>query len=250
MVQIEDCGRNIQVGRRLKISEIQFADGLRQPIQHHVEEADDEPDESSDENPMQLASVETKQYNVDGTLQEDKIDSELSKTQRTQNYEFDADGNLAQHIEYIPYGEVFVEERNSQFSTNFLFNAKELDNETGLYYYGARYLDPTGAMWLSVDPLFEKYAGMSPYNYCAGNPVKYIDPDGNVFETAWDLFNVALDIKSLGENLSNGNYGAAFVDGLSLIGDGAAVILPGVPGGFGTAVKAARATDKAIRQIR
>lgn len=107
-----------------------------------------------------------------------------------------------------------------------------------------------GAMWLSVDPLFEKYAGMSPYNYCAGNPVKYIDPDGNVFETAWDLFNVALDIKSLEENLSNGNYGAAFVDGLSLIGDGAAVILPGVPGGFGTAVKAARATDKAIDVVK
>ena len=81
-------------------------------------------------------------------------------------------------MEYIPYGEVFVEERNNSFSTNYLFNAKELDNETGLYYYGARYLDPTGAMWLSVDPLFEKYAGMSPYNYCMGNPVKLVDPDG------------------------------------------------------------------------
>jgi RHS repeat-associated protein len=94
------------------------------------------------------------------------------------SYVTDADGNIAQHVEYIPYGEVFVEERNSQFSTNFLFNAKELDNETGLYYYGARYLDPTGAMWLSVDPMWEKYAGMSPYNYCAGNPVKLVDPDG------------------------------------------------------------------------
>ena len=94
------------------------------------------------------------------------------------SYVTDADGNIAQHVEYIPYGEVFVEERNSQFSTNFLFNAKELDNETGLYYYGARYLDPTGGMWLSVDPLFEKYAGMSPYNYCMGNPVKLVDPDG------------------------------------------------------------------------
>ena len=71
-----------------------------------------------------------------------------------------------------------MEERNNSFSTNYLFNAKELDNETGLYYYGARYLDPTGAMWLSVDPLFEKYAGMTPYNYCAGNPVKLVDPDG------------------------------------------------------------------------
>ena len=94
------------------------------------------------------------------------------------SYVTDADGNIAQHVEYIPYGEVFVEERNSQFSTNFLFNAKELDNETGLYYYGARYLDPTGAMWLSVDPMWEKYAGMSPYNYCMGNPVNATDPTG------------------------------------------------------------------------
>ncbi len=98
------------------------------------------------------------------------------------SYVTDADGNIAQHIEYIPYGEVFVEERNNSFSTNFLFNAKELDNETGLYYYGARYLDPTGAMWLSVDPMWEKYAGMSPYNYCAGNPVKLVDPDGRNVE--------------------------------------------------------------------
>ena len=48
------------------------------------------------------------------------------------SYVTDADGNIAQHIEYIPYDEVFVEERNSQFSTSYLFNAKELDNETGL----------------------------------------------------------------------------------------------------------------------
>ena len=94
------------------------------------------------------------------------------------SYVTDADGNIAQHVEYIPYGEVFVEERNSQFSTNFLFNAKELDNETGLYYYGARYLDPTGAMWLSVDPLYEKNISATPYNYCFGNPLKYIDPNG------------------------------------------------------------------------
>ena len=94
------------------------------------------------------------------------------------SYVTDADGNIAQHVEYIPYGEVFVEERNNSFSTNYLFNAKELDNETGLYYYGARYLDPTGAMWLSVDPMWEEYAGMSPYNYCAGNPVVVVDAEG------------------------------------------------------------------------
>ncbi|MCQ2082471.1 MAG: RHS repeat-associated core domain-containing protein, partial [Lachnospiraceae bacterium] len=79
---------------------------------------------------------------------------------------------------YIPYGEIFVEESDNKGVMPYLFNAKELDEETGLYFYGARYLDPTGTMWLSVDPLFEKYVGMSPYGYCAGNPVRYIDPNG------------------------------------------------------------------------
>ena len=77
------------------------------------------------------------------------------------------------------YDDIQKDNIGARFSElGFTFNAKELDNETGLYYYGARYLDPTGAMWLSVDPLFEKYAGMSPYNYCSGNPVKMVDPDG------------------------------------------------------------------------
>ncbi|MEE0912737.1 MAG: RHS repeat-associated core domain-containing protein [Paludibacteraceae bacterium] len=52
------------------------------------------------------------------------------------------------------YGEVFIEERNGTWNTPYLFNGKELDEETGLYYYGARYLNPTSGMWLSMDPLF------------------------------------------------------------------------------------------------
>ena len=90
----------------------------------------------------------------------------------------DADGNISQSVTYIPYGEIFVEERNGTWNTPYLFNGKELDVETGLYYYGARYLNPTNGMWLSTDPLFEKYVGMSPYNYCMLNPVMMVDPDG------------------------------------------------------------------------
>ena len=73
-----------------------------------------------------------------------------------------------------------MEERNGSWTSPYLFNAKELDEETGLYYYGAHYLDHTTAVWLSTDPLQEKYPGMSPYNYCAGNPVKLVDPDGRL----------------------------------------------------------------------
>jgi len=90
----------------------------------------------------------------------------------------DADGNVAQHIEYIPFGEVFVEEKNNSWSTPYKFNAKELDEETGLYYYGARYYDPKTSVWLSVDPLAEKYPNVDSYVYCHNNPVNMIDPDG------------------------------------------------------------------------
>ena len=96
----------------------------------------------------------------------------------------DADGEVTQHVAYIPYGEVFIEERNGIWNTPYLFNAKELDEETGLYYYGARYLNPKDTRWLSVDPMFEKYVGMSPYNYCAGNPVRLVDPNGRTIDEA------------------------------------------------------------------
>ena len=90
----------------------------------------------------------------------------------------DNDGNVVQSVAYIPYGEVFIEERNGTWNTPYLFNGKELDEETGLYYYGARYLNPTNGMWLSTDPLFEDYKGVSPYAYCMGNPVKMTDVEG------------------------------------------------------------------------
>ncbi|MBQ0116629.1 MAG: RHS repeat-associated core domain-containing protein [Flavobacterium sp.] len=68
----------------------------------------------------------------------------------------------------------------------YKFNAKELDQSTGLYYYGARYEVYTAlvevilkiSVWLSVDPLAEQMPSWSPYNYAFNNPIKFIDPDG------------------------------------------------------------------------
>ena len=61
----------------------------------------------------------------------------------------------------------------------YSFNAKELDEETGMYYYEARYYKPP--VFTSRDPLFEKYFWMSPYAYCANNPMKYVDPSGMLY---------------------------------------------------------------------
>lgn len=81
-------------------------------------------------------------------------------------------------MEYLPFGELLVEEHLNSYNSPFKFNAKEFDAETGNYYYGVRYLNPKWSMWLGVDPLAEKYPSWSSYNYVLNNPLRYIDPDG------------------------------------------------------------------------
>ncbi|MFV0290221.1 MAG: RHS repeat domain-containing protein [Mangrovibacterium sp.] len=94
------------------------------------------------------------------------------------SYITNLDGEVVQHVEYVPLGEVFIEERNNTWNTPFLFNGKEYDSETGLYYYGARYYNARISLWYGVDPLAEKYPGVSAYAYCVNNPVKLIDEEG------------------------------------------------------------------------
>ena len=58
-------------------------------------------------------------------------------------------------------------------------NAKEFDEETGMYYYGARYYNPRLSIWLSNDSEEDKHPNSTTYCYAANNPIKFIDPDGN-----------------------------------------------------------------------
>ena len=96
------------------------------------------------------------------------------------NYITNLDGEVSQHIEYVPFGEVFIEERNNTWNTPYLFNAKEFDEETGMYYYGARYYEPKLSLWLSVDPLEENLPSSSTYSYAANNPIRFIDMEGKI----------------------------------------------------------------------
>ena len=88
------------------------------------------------------------------------------------------DGEVSQRIEYVPLGEVFIEERNNTWNTPYLFNAKELDEEMGMYYYGARYYEPRLSLWISCDPKHGKYPYFTTYCYALNNPIKFVDPDG------------------------------------------------------------------------
>lgn len=63
-------------------------------------------------------------------------------------------------------------------NSSYTFSAKEKDAETGYSYFGSRYYSSDLSIWLSVDPMAGKYPSLSSYTYCANNPVKVVDPDG------------------------------------------------------------------------
>jgi len=88
------------------------------------------------------------------------------------------EGIATQFVAYLPFGESFVDEHSSRKEMPYKFNAKELDCETGLYYYVARYYDPMMGMFLTPDLLAEKYYSVSTYAYVGNNPVRLIDPNG------------------------------------------------------------------------
>ena len=94
------------------------------------------------------------------------------------SYITDDKANITQYDAYLPYGELLVDEHSSSKDMPYKFNGKELDEETGLYYYGARYMDPKISMWLGVDPLREKYPSVTGYCYTMDNPIGLMDPTG------------------------------------------------------------------------
>jgi RHS repeat-associated protein len=113
-------------------------------------------------------------------------------------------------VEYTPYGELWIEKASaaSNLDIPYRFTGKERDGETGLYYYGARYLNPQTGLWLSVDPAMGEYVPQAPineeakkhnqnlpgmggvynyinlhvYHYAGNNPVKLTDPDGRIIQ--------------------------------------------------------------------
>jgi RHS repeat-associated protein len=86
-----------------------------------------------------------------------------------------SNGSMVNREEYYPFGETcfgaFAKKR-------YRYVGKEKDNETGLYYYGARYYAPWTCRFVSVDPLADRYAQLAPYNYAANNPIGDLDIDG------------------------------------------------------------------------
>ena len=94
-------------------------------------------------------------------------------------------GEVVETNDYYPFGSRWDVAAGLKDDTNrFRYNSKEEQFNFGTPYidYGARQYDPVLGRWFAQDPLSEKYYGISPYAFCAGNPVKYLDSDGRYFD--------------------------------------------------------------------
>jgi RHS repeat-associated protein len=123
----------------------------------------------------------------------------------------DLDGEAYELFLYNPWGEQLHHwsSNSSSWTSPYRFNAKELDPETGLSYYGARYYQSKLGVWLSVDPLANEMMAWSPFTFNYQNPVFFFDPNGKkptIYVEGTGLGHAFMTVGS-GKNLVVYTYG-------------------------------------------
>lgn len=132
-----------------------------------------------------------------------------------------SDGSVTQHLQNLPFGEPFIDQRATSYDVSFKFIGKEMDTETGYQYFGARYYDSDISVWLSVDPMAHMREWVSPYNFVQNNPINRTDPtgalddwykneNGDVFHQDGHAESITVDgqeYKNIGSTYTKGQYG-------------------------------------------
>ena len=97
----------------------------------------------------------------------------------------DGMGEAVHVLGYMPYGETLLDLSQGD-ETPYQFTGYEKDQETGFHYAEARYYESHLSTFNSTDPMWHKYPSLSPYAYCANNPLRYVDPSGESGELVYD----------------------------------------------------------------
>ncbi|SHJ18706.1 RHS repeat-associated core domain-containing protein [Malonomonas rubra DSM 5091] len=163
----------------------------------------------------------------------------------------DASGQKVWEADYKPFGEEYRTQGTQENSRRFV--GKERDAETGLDYFGARYMATFSGRFLAVDAvrvvgensgavnsvLLNNPQRLNVYSYSLNNPYRFLDPDGNYVESAWDAASLAAGVYSISQWNKSTSFGDMFMDVAGVAVDGLALALP-IPGGAGLALKAGR----------
>ena len=157
-------------------------------------------------------------------------------------------GEVLWREEYSPYGNKLLNQ--DAMSDNARgYTGHVHDAETGLTYMQARYYDPEIGRLMSIDPVEFKVdnpVSFNRYAYGNNNPYKYTDPNGKYAELGIEMVSISLGISSLVNNIDEGNYQDAIIDGLGILGDIVGAATPGAPGIIGLGISASRNGKKAV----
>ena len=140
----------------------------------------------------------------------------------------DENAAVKQVNHYYPYGALFAESTNSNVQP-YKYNGKELDRMHGLDWYdhGARHNDAAIGRWHVMDPLCEKYYDVSPYAYCAGDPMNAIDPDGKSIWTKMLKTTMKIGSRVASNGLRELGKAATYAEAVSDIKENATTVVDG-----------------------
>ena len=128
------------------------------------------------------SAIDREPFYQDQWFVRDHLGNVRSVINLTRSATMPADSVILEQNDYLPYG---TKSSTSSLSTDSAFRYRYAGKEeqrfggfdSQLLDFGARCYDPWTCQWTAVDPMAEKYAGMSPYVYCAGNPILLADPN-------------------------------------------------------------------------
>jgi RHS repeat-associated protein len=119
----------------------------------------------------------------------------------------DGSGAERTRIVYLPFGEIWQPASAGLDTVTSKYTGKELDEETGLYYYGARYYDPAIGRFASPDPIVPSVSdaqSFNRYSYVRNNPIVYTDPTGHFWEFIGKIFNAIGDaFRAIGDAIAS-----------------------------------------------
>lgn len=156
----------------------------------------------------------------------------------------DAEGEVLDTYDYMPYGSEFTTDTDN--ITDYRFTGKEkqlMFGNSNVYDSFARFQNTYGR-FMSIDPKAENFYHISPYTYCAGDPVNLVDPDGELPDFIWDVANVIIGANSFAKNISEGNFKEALVDFGGMTADVIFLAVPGVPAFATTTIQTTRSGVK------